>query len=95
MSESAEQIFKTYLGMPAGFWVKILIAAVVLLVLFTVLRKLARAGQIITTVLVLLIMGVIGFKWVRDRDEPEFMTPVVNFVASFFPRSHAAPPPPN
>lgn len=93
MPESIEHILKSYLDMPADFWVKVLIAAVVLVLLLTVLKKMAHVGQVIAIVLVFFAMGVIGYKWVRYRGEPEFMTPVVDFVASFFPKPVQPPAP--
>lgn len=89
MPDNVVQFLKTYLEMPADFWVKILIAGVFLFLLFVVLRKLAFAGQVIVSVVVFLAIGVIGFKWVRYRGEPAFMTPVVEFVAAFFPKKPA------
>lgn len=91
MSENAEQILKTYLEMPASFWIKILVAGAVLWLLLMLLKKLAHIGQVIVLGIVLLAVVVIGYKWVRYRGEPEFMTPAVDFVSSFF-ATQAEPP---
>ena len=95
MSENATheagQALRNYLEMPADVWVKILIAAVVLLLVLVVLKKLAHIGQFIVVCVVFVAVAVIGYKWVRYRDEPEFMTPIVDFAASFFKRAASAP----
>jgi hypothetical protein len=87
MSASTEQIIKTYLDMPVEFWVKVLFATVVLVLLFVILKKLAHIGQIIGVVIVFVVLGIIVFKWVRHRGEPPVMTPVVDFLSSFFPQT--------
>ncbi|MDF9827460.1 putative membrane protein YqjE [Ereboglobus sp. PH5-5] len=94
MSETVKHVFQTFMEMPVDFWVKTLIAAGVLFLLFTVVKKAARLGQIATLLLVLFILGVIGYKWVRQRNEPAFMTPIVDFVARFFPQPSSPAPPP-
>ncbi|MDR1010893.1 MAG: hypothetical protein LBM04_07160 [Opitutaceae bacterium] len=86
MSASIEQILKTYLEMPVEFWVKVLFATVVLVLLFVILKKLAHIGQIIGVVIVFVVIGIITYKWVHHRGEPPVMTPAVDFLSSFFPK---------
>jgi hypothetical protein len=50
-----------------------------------VFKRIIQLSQIVFVVALLVVAGVICVKWVRDRNEPAFMTPVVEFVASFFP----------
>ena len=57
--------------------------AVVALVFF--LRKVAQMNKVILAVVVFLVVGIGGFDWIYERDEPVWATPVVSFFAGFLP----------
>jgi hypothetical protein len=90
MPESVKNFFDSLWVMPADFWVKIFAVIVVLFVLSVAFKRIIQLSQVVFVVALLAVAGVIFVKWVRDRNEPPFMTPVVNFVASFFPPSSSA-----
>jgi len=85
MPESVKVFIDSLWGKPADFWLLIFAALVVLLVLSVVFKRIIQLSQVVFVVVLLGVAGIIFVKWVRERDEPAFMTPVVNFVASFFP----------
>jgi len=85
MPESLENFFNNIWFMPANFWLKVLAVIAVLFILSVVFKKIIQVSQIVFVLALLAVAGVVMVKWVRERDEPPFMTPVVNFVASFFP----------
>jgi len=87
MPESLKNFFDNLWFMPADFWLKIFAVIIVLFILSVVFKRIIQLSQVVFVVALLAVAGVILVKWVRDRDEPPFMTPVVNFVATFFPAS--------
>ena len=84
MPESVKHFIDNLWTMPVDFWVKIFAVIIVLYILGMVFKKIIQISHVVFVVALLVVAGVICVKWVRDRGEPAFMTPVVNFVASFF-----------
>lgn len=67
------------------FWIKMGIAVVALVVLVIVLRKVAKMNKVLLSVIVFIVVTVVGFNWIYERNEPEWATPAVNWLAGFFP----------
>jgi FtsH-binding integral membrane protein len=55
---------------------------------------LAGANKLVLCGLVVLVVGLLMMQWVYERTEPAFLTPVVNYVAPFFPSSPTIKPTP-
>ena len=70
---------------PTDFWIKVGIAVVAIIVVVILLRKLAGANKIILSVVVLLVVSIVGFNWIYERNEPEWASPIVEKLAQFFP----------
>ena len=64
---------------------KLGLAVLVLVGLVFFLRKVAKMNKVVVSVVSFLIVTIVGFNWVYERSEPEWATPVVNFLAGFFP----------
>lgn len=79
--------------LPPETWLKIGIAALCLIVVVFVIRKIMNANKLIAGVLVFIVGTVVFFSWVYNRNEPKFMTPIVEQVAPFFPTNRNAPGP--
>jgi glucan phosphoethanolaminetransferase (alkaline phosphatase superfamily) len=75
--------------LPPGVWVKIGIAIAALLVAVFVLRKVMRMNKVIAGVVVFVVCSVIFFSWVYNRNEPKFLTPLMDRLAPFFPSAGA------
>jgi hypothetical protein len=70
---------------PADVWVKLGIAVVALIVVIIVLRKIAQVNKLVLIMVVLLTLSFVGFSWIYERNEPKWMTPIVEKIAPFFP----------
>jgi hypothetical protein len=70
---------------PTEFWIKMGIAVLIVIAVVIALRKLAGVNKIVLAVVILLVMSIIGFNWIYDRNEPAWATPVVEKIAKFFP----------
>ncbi len=75
--------------LPPGAWVKIGIAIAALLVAVFVLRKVMRMNKVIAGVVVFVVCSVVFFSWVYNRNEPKFLTPLMDRLAPFFPSAGA------
>jgi uncharacterized membrane protein len=74
---------------PAGFWLRIGAAVLAVVILIIVLRKVAKMNKVILTIIVGLVLSIIGFNWIYERNEPAWATPVVNWLAGFLPTKGA------
>lgn len=78
---------------PAEFWTRIGIGILTLIVAVFVLRKLAKVNKVVLTVVVVLVLSFVGFNWIYERNEPRWATPVVDWLANYFPsKAKAASP---
>jgi predicted tellurium resistance membrane protein TerC len=74
---------------PPNFWIGIGIAILALIVAVIALRKLAKANKVVVTIVALVVMSVVGFSWIYERNEPSWATPAVQWLANYFPTKGA------
>lgn len=79
---SATEKMKT---LPPSVWLKIGIGVAALVIGVLVLRRVMKMNKIIAGVIVFVVGTVVFFSWVYNRNEPKFMTPLVEKIAPFFP----------
>lgn len=72
-------------NIPLDVWLKIGAAILALILLIVVLRKVAQVNKLVLILIVLFTLSVIGFNWIYERNEPKFLTPIVDKIAPFFP----------
>ena len=70
-------------------WLKIGIVIVGFLLGVLLFRRIMRMNKIIAGVVVFVGVSVLFFSWVYNRNEPRFMTPIVEKIAPFFPSAGA------
>jgi hypothetical protein len=78
-------------AVPPEFWLRLGLAVLVVIALVFFLRKVAKMNKVVLAVVVFVVVTVGGFNWVYERSEPAWATPVVSFLADFFPTK--GPPP--
>lgn len=67
------------------------LAVLVLIVVILIIKQAAKMNRFVLLMIILVTIAVVGFTWVYQRNEPKFLTPLVDGIASFFPqrpRSH-------
>jgi apolipoprotein N-acyltransferase len=72
-------------GIPTGGWLRIGAAILALVLLVVVLRKVAKMNKIVLGIVVLLVVTIIGFNWIYERNEPAWATPFIEPISKFFP----------
>ncbi len=72
-------------GIPAGVWLRLGIGLLALIATVVVLRKLAKMNKVVLGVVVFVVLSIVGFNWIYERNEPAWATPVVEKLAQFFP----------
>lgn len=66
-------------------WMKIGIAVVAFVAAILIFRRVMKMNKIIAAVIVFVVVTVVFFSWVYNRNEPKFLTPIVERIAPFFP----------
>jgi|ERR1019366_1532831 ABC-type iron transport system FetAB permease component len=70
---------------PTAFWWKVGAAVLAIIVIVFVLQKVAQMNKVVLTIIVLVVFTVVGVNWIYERNEPAFMTPIINRIAPFLP----------
>ena len=71
--------------LPPAIWAKIGIAIAAFVLTVFLFRRVMKMNKIIASIIVFVVITVFFFSWVYNRNEPAFMTPIVEKVAPFFP----------
>ncbi|MEI6105863.1 MAG: hypothetical protein WCR49_02515 [Opitutae bacterium] len=72
-------------SLPPEVWLKVGIAVAGLVVGVFILRRIMKMNKVIAGVVIFVVTSVVFFSWVYNRNEPKFMTPLVERIAPFFP----------
>jgi len=72
-------------SMKPEVWLKIGIAIVAFVAVIILYRRIMRVNKVIAGVIVFVVCTVVFFSWVYNRNEPKFLTPIVEKIAPFFP----------
>ena len=75
--------------LPPATWLKIGLAIAAVIISVLVYRRVMKMNKIIAGVIVFVVATVVFFSWVYNRNEPKFMTPLVEKIAPFFPSAGA------
>ncbi len=70
---------------PMEFWLKAGAAVLIVVVTVLVLRRVAKVNKVVLTVVCGLVLSIVGFSWIYERNEPRWATPVVRWLATFLP----------
>lgn len=72
-------------AVPLDVWLKLVAAAFVVVLVIVMLRKIARMNKLILAIVVMIAGAFLFFNWIYERNEPAFLTPIVEKIAPFFP----------
>lgn len=78
-------------AIPPDFWLRLAVAVLAIFAIVFFLRKVAKMNKVVLAVVTFLIVTVVGFNWIYERTEPTWATPMVSFLAGYFPTK--GPPP--
>lgn len=71
--------------LPKSFWVNVVMAIAGLIIGVLLFQHAARMNKLLLSLIIFLLITVVGFQWIYERNEPRFLTPAVNQIAPFFP----------
>lgn len=70
---------------PFAVWWKLAVAVLAVVALIVVLRKVAQVNKVVLAIGTLIVLSIVGFNWIYERNEPKMLTPIVDKIAPFFP----------
>jgi hypothetical protein len=70
---------------PPAFWLKVGVAVAALIVLVILLKMVAKVNKVVLAIIMLVVFTVVGVTWIYERNEPAFLTPVIDKIAPFLP----------
>lgn len=70
-------------------WLKIGIGVGAFVLAILLWRRVMKMNKIVAGVVVFVVITVVFFSWVYNRNEPRFLTPIVDKIAPFFPSAGA------
>lgn len=70
---------------PVEFWLKIAMIIAIFVFAILLIRGLSQMNKVVLTVCIFIVVTVLGFHWIYERNEPSFLTPVIDRIAPFFP----------
>ncbi len=72
-------------NVPAKVWTNIGIGILIFIVALFILKQAAQMNKIWLSIIIFVALTVVGFQWIYSRNEPKFLTPVIDKIAPFFP----------
>jgi EamA domain-containing membrane protein RarD len=72
-------------NLPRRNLVNLGLAVLVIVVAVVLIKEAAKMNRLVLYMIIALTVVVVGFSWVYERNEPKFLTPVVDVIAPFFP----------
>jgi ABC-type iron transport system FetAB permease component len=70
---------------PPAFWWKVGAAVLIIIIIAVVLQRIAQMNKVVLAIICLLIFSIVGVNWIYERNEPAFLTPVIDRIAPFLP----------
>jgi hypothetical protein len=74
---------------PPSIWWKVGFIVLAFFVLVFVLKLIAQSNKMLLGIAAFVIGGVVFFSWIYNRNEPAFLSPLVDKLAPFFPSAGA------
>jgi hypothetical protein len=71
--------------LPPQFLLKTGLFLLVVFMIVVVVKIFQSSNKILLSIILCAAMGILFFSWIYNRNEPEFLTPIIEPLAQFFP----------
>jgi len=72
---------------PGKVWLNLGIGLLIFFAAVYLIKQAAQVNKVWLAVIVFVVLTVVGFNWIYSRNEPKFLTPLVDRIAPFLPSS--------
>jgi amino acid transporter len=70
---------------PMKVWVNFGMFIFIFIAAIFIIRKAAEMNKVVLSVIIFVVISCVGLNWVYARNEPKFLTPIIEPLANFFP----------
>jgi len=70
---------------PGKIWINLIIGIVIFFAAVYFIKQAAQVNKIWLAIIVFVVFALIAGNWIYSRNEPKFLTPLVDKIAPFFP----------
>jgi len=70
--------------LPKDTWLKIGVVVAAIIIVAVIVPKVFKMNKLILGVVVFVASSIVFFSWVSQRNEPKFLTPLLDKLAPFF-----------
>jgi len=88
-AEAAGTTLERLEKIPRAFWIKVGLAVLAVIAAVLVFRAVLKINKFVLGGVAFIAAGLIWFNWIYHRNEPKFLTPLMNRIAPFFPAAGA------
>lgn len=71
--------------LPPDFLAKTGVFLLLVFVVVLAVKFFQSSNKILLSILICAAMGIVFFSWIYNRNEPEFLSPIIEPLAQFFP----------
>lgn len=72
-------------AVPAKVWVNLAMGVLIFFAAVIIIRKAAEMNKVLLSVIIFVVLTTVGVNWIYARNEPRFLTPIIEPIAQFFP----------
>jgi Mn2+/Fe2+ NRAMP family transporter len=76
---------KLQASLPPDFWLKTAIFVGVIVAIVLLIRIYRHSNKMVLAIVGLMLVCTVLANWIYNRNEPRFLTPVIEKIAQFFP----------
>ncbi|MFA6287617.1 MAG: hypothetical protein WC661_09560 [Opitutaceae bacterium] len=70
---------------PAKVWLNIGMGLLIFFAAVYIIKQAAQVNKIWLAIIVFVVCALVGVNWIYNRNEPKFLTPLVDKIAPFLP----------
>jgi uncharacterized membrane protein YfhO len=74
---------------PRSFWINVAVVILGFIAVVLIIRKIKEMNKIVLGILLAVVFVLVGFNWVYERNEPKFLSPLVDMIAPFLPAKNS------
>ncbi|HEY8932891.1 MAG TPA: hypothetical protein VIM44_06240 [Rariglobus sp.] len=72
-------------SVPMKVWGNVALFLLIFVVAIFIIRKAAEMNKVLLAVIVFVVGSIVCLNWIYARNEPKFLTPIIDPIAKFFP----------
>ncbi|MFA6959227.1 MAG: hypothetical protein WC205_00570 [Opitutaceae bacterium] len=72
-------------AVPPKIWMNLGLGILILVAAIILIKKAAEMNKMLMAIIICVVVTIVGFNWIYSRNEPKFLSPIIDRLAPFFP----------